>query len=98
VPVLPKYVLAGGLCCDTAEDNAVQQRVATQAVVAMHASGDLTSGVEARDGGTIRAKHCRVHVDLEAACERNVSVVEVTYSNSISVSEHRYLMYLGFLA
>ena len=28
------------------------------------------------------------HVDLEAACERNILVTEVTYCNSISVAEH----------
>jgi formate dehydrogenase len=28
------------------------------------------------------------HVDLQAAMERGLTVTEVTYSNSISVSEH----------
>eukprot|EP00397_Hematodinium_sp_SG-2012_P015882 GEMP01016184.1.p1 GENE.GEMP01016184.1~~GEMP01016184.1.p1 ORF type:complete len:426 (+),score=85.58 GEMP01016184.1:80-1357(+) len=35
------------------------------------------------------------HVDLEAACKRNITVAEVTYSNSISVSEHVVMMILG---
>jgi len=37
------------------------------------------------------------HVDLSAACERNISVVEVTYSNSISVSEHVVMQILGLV-
>src|SRR5439155_23170089 len=32
------------------------------------------------------------HVDLQAAIERGITVAEVTYSNSISVSEHVVLM------
>ena len=28
------------------------------------------------------------HVDLKAACERGMTIAEVSYSNSISVSEH----------
>lgn len=37
------------------------------------------------------------HVDLEAACERNVTVCEVTYSNSISVAEHEVMMILALV-
>jgi formate dehydrogenase len=37
------------------------------------------------------------HVDLKAASERGVSVVEVTYCNSISVSEHVVMMILGLV-
>src|SRR6202161_1607200 len=37
------------------------------------------------------------HVDLQAAIERNISVVEVTYCNSISVSEHVVMMILGLV-
>src|SRR5580692_1262849 len=37
------------------------------------------------------------HVDLKAASECNISVVEVTYSNSISVSEHVVMMILGLV-
>src|SRR5471032_2447357 len=37
------------------------------------------------------------HVDLEAAGKRNISVVEVTYCNSISVSEHVVMMILGLV-
>src|ERR1700681_2262149 len=37
------------------------------------------------------------HVDLEAASKRNISVVEVTYCNSISVSEHVVMMILGLV-
>ena len=32
------------------------------------------------------------HVDLEAAIERGITVAEITYSNSISVSEHVVMM------
>ena len=35
------------------------------------------------------------HVDLQAAIERGVTVAEVTYSNSISVSEHVVMMILA---
>src|ERR1700684_4248332 len=35
------------------------------------------------------------HVDLQAAIERGITVAEVTYSNSISVSEHVVMMILG---
>lgn len=37
------------------------------------------------------------HVDLQAACERNITVAEVTYCNSISVSEHVVMMILGLV-
>jgi formate dehydrogenase len=37
------------------------------------------------------------HVDLEAAIENGVTVAEVTYSNSISVSEHVVMMILGLV-
>ncbi len=37
------------------------------------------------------------HVDLQAAMERGISVVEVTYCNSISVSEHVVMMILGLV-
>jgi len=37
------------------------------------------------------------HVDLKAASERGVTVAEVTYSNSISVSEHVVMMILGLV-
>jgi formate dehydrogenase len=35
------------------------------------------------------------HVDLKAAIERNITVAEVTYCNSISVSEHVVMMILS---
>ena len=35
------------------------------------------------------------HVDLQAASERGITVAEVTYSNSISVSEHAVMMILA---
>ena len=35
------------------------------------------------------------HVDLQAAIDRGVTVAEVTYCNSISVSEHVVMMILG---
>jgi formate dehydrogenase len=37
------------------------------------------------------------HVDLEAANERGITVAEVTYSNSISVSEHAVMMILSLV-
>jgi formate dehydrogenase len=37
------------------------------------------------------------HVDLKAAIEHKISVVEVTYCNSISVSEHVVMMILGLV-
>ena len=37
------------------------------------------------------------HVDLQAATEQGVTVAEVTYSNSISVSEHVVMMILGLV-
>lgn len=37
------------------------------------------------------------HVDLAAACERKITVAEVTYSNSISVSEHVVMQILALV-
>jgi formate dehydrogenase len=37
------------------------------------------------------------HVDLDAAIEHGVTVAEVTYSNSVSVSEHVVMMILGLV-
>src|SRR4029077_115283 len=37
------------------------------------------------------------HTDLQAAIERGVTVAEVTYSNSISVSEHVVMMILALV-
>jgi formate dehydrogenase len=37
------------------------------------------------------------HVDLQAAAERGLTVAEVTYSNSISVSEHVVMMILALV-
>src|SRR5580698_1870986 len=37
------------------------------------------------------------HVDLQADIERGITVTEVTYSNSISVSEHAVMMILGLV-
>src|ERR1700737_77001 len=37
------------------------------------------------------------HVDLQAAIEKGVTVAEVTYSNSISVSEHVVMMILSLV-
>jgi len=37
------------------------------------------------------------HVDLQAAINNGISVVEITYSNSISVSEHVVMMILGLV-
>lgn len=37
------------------------------------------------------------HVDLEAACERKITVAEVTGSNVVSVAEHVVMMILGLV-
>lgn len=37
------------------------------------------------------------HVDLQAAMDRGITVAEVTYCNSISVSEHVVMMILGLV-
>jgi len=37
------------------------------------------------------------HVDLQAAMERDITVAEVTYCNSISVAEHVVMMILGLV-
>jgi len=37
------------------------------------------------------------HVDLEAACANKITVVEITYSNSISVAEHVVMMILSLV-
>ena len=37
------------------------------------------------------------HVDLQAACEKNITVAEVTYCNSISVAEHTVMMILALV-
>ena len=37
------------------------------------------------------------HVDIDAAIKNNISVVEVTYCNSISVAEHVVMMILGLV-
>ncbi len=37
------------------------------------------------------------HVDLQAAIDRDITVVEITYSNSISVSEHVVMMILSLV-
>lgn len=37
------------------------------------------------------------HVDLAAACERNITVAEVTFCNSISVSEHVVMQILALV-
>jgi len=47
--ILSEGELAGCLASHTAKDHAVQQRVATQAVVAVNAASSLTCHVETRD-------------------------------------------------
>ncbi|MDD4914853.1 MAG: NAD-dependent formate dehydrogenase [Methylococcales bacterium] len=37
------------------------------------------------------------HVDLQAAIDRNITVAEITYCNSISVAEHVVMMILGLV-
>jgi len=37
------------------------------------------------------------HVDLQAAIQRNITVAEITYCNSVSVAEHVVMMILGLV-
>jgi formate dehydrogenase len=37
------------------------------------------------------------HVDIDAAIENGITVAEVTFSNSISVSEHAVMMILALV-
>ena len=37
------------------------------------------------------------HVDLEAACARNITVTEVTFCNSVSVAEHVVMQILALV-
>merc|ERR1719498_698150 len=63
---LAEDVLAGRLPGHAAEDHAVEQGVATEPVVAVDATRDLTSGVEARDLAP-GAHNLRILSDLETA-------------------------------
>ena len=45
----------------------------------------------------ITAGICSDHTDLQAAMEKSVTVAEVTYCNSISVSEHIVMMILALV-
>lgn len=46
---------------------------------------------------TITAGICSDHVDLSAAIARDITVAEVTYSNSISVAEHAVMQPLALV-
>ena len=61
-----EHPLASSLGRNTAEDDAIEQRVAAKAVVTMDAAGHLARSVESRDRLASRAEHCRVNVDFEA--------------------------------
>merc|ERR1719327_2612302 len=50
-----------------AEDDAVEQRVSSEAVVAVHTASNFTRGVKTLDSLPLRVHHVRVRVDLEAA-------------------------------
>mmetsp|Transcript_108466 Transcript_108466/g.282956 ORF Transcript_108466/g.282956 Transcript_108466/m.282956 type:complete len:452 (-) Transcript_108466:70-1425(-) len=66
--VRTERVLARGLGSDAAEDDAVQQGVPAQAVVAMDAASHLARGVQARDRlAALRVQHRGVDVHLQAA-------------------------------
>merc|ERR1712137_1054639 len=65
--VLAENVLASSLACNAAENNAVQQGVSTEAVVAVDAARDLASGVEARNPLTCAADALGVDSHLETA-------------------------------
>ena len=63
--------------------------------------GRLTYGGKDREGEKLKlaitAGIGSDHVDLEAAIKHGVTVAEVTYSNSISVSEHVVMMILSLI-
>ena len=65
--VRTQHVLGSCLAGHAAEHHAVQQGVATQAVVAVHAAGDLASSIQARDRLVVRADARGVRVDEQAA-------------------------------
>jgi len=53
------------LASNATEHDAIQQRIASEAVVAMDTASDLTCSVEAWNGLAIAVDHCRVHIDLQ---------------------------------
>jgi len=53
------------LASNATEHDAIQQGIATEAVVAMDTASDLTCSVEARNGLAIAVDHCRVRIDLQ---------------------------------
>jgi len=59
-------VYACGLSCHTAEDNAVEQRVAAETVVSMDASCNLAGRIQAGDLAAL-ANDFRVCCDLKTA-------------------------------
>mmetsp|Transcript_123636 Transcript_123636/g.332066 ORF Transcript_123636/g.332066 Transcript_123636/m.332066 type:complete len:279 (+) Transcript_123636:392-1228(+) len=63
--VAAEHVLSAVPGRHAAEDHAVQQRVATQAVVAVHAARELPGGIEALDDAR-RLEDARLGVDLQA--------------------------------
>mmetsp|Transcript_150854 Transcript_150854/g.366396 ORF Transcript_150854/g.366396 Transcript_150854/m.366396 type:complete len:220 (+) Transcript_150854:1255-1914(+) len=61
-------VLNAGLASNAAKDDAIQQGVAAQAIVSMHAASDLTCGVQTRDClPCAGVDHSGVNVNLQAA-------------------------------
>merc|ERR1711879_1051268 len=62
-----EHPLASSLARHTAEDDAIQQGVSTEAVVAVDATRNLARGIQAGDRIAVRPAHRRVSVDLQAA-------------------------------
>ena len=62
-----QHVLGSCLTGHAAEHHAVQQGVASQAVVAVHSARHLAGSVQARDWQVVGADACRVGVNEEAA-------------------------------
>jgi len=63
--VCTQDVLGAMLAGNTSEDDAIQQGVPAQTVVAVHTASDLASGVETGDGLATRVHDRGVHVDLQ---------------------------------
>mmetsp|Transcript_150851 Transcript_150851/g.366389 ORF Transcript_150851/g.366389 Transcript_150851/m.366389 type:complete len:222 (-) Transcript_150851:774-1439(-) len=66
--VVTQHVLCASLACNTTKNHTIQQGVAAEAVVAMHAPSNLTRSVQAGDGLTaLRRYHRGVDIDLQTA-------------------------------
>jgi len=74
--VCPQHVLRRSLARHSAEDHTVQQRIATQAVVAVHAACHLASSIEPGDGfvvgpnaGAVRVNQQATHAVVDHWCD-----------------------------